>query len=64
MKSTIKLIFKSQLVTVLQIKYCHVHSLKPLFHSSQKTTRKLAASAFKYCELGFAMSGKELIMSL
>ncbi len=23
--------------------------LKPLFHSSQKPTRKLAASAFKYC---------------
>ena len=24
--------------------------LKPLFHSSQKPTRKLAASAFKYCD--------------
>ena len=23
---------------------------KPLFHSSQKPTRKLAASAFKYCD--------------
>ncbi len=23
---------------------------KPLFHSSQKSTRKLAASAFKYCD--------------
>ena len=40
---------------------------KPLFHSSQKPTRKLAASAFKYCvldersrsELAFAMSEKE-----
>ena len=45
--------------------YC----FKLLFHSSQKPTRKLAASAFKYCvwisessrsELAFAMSGKEL----
>ena len=24
--------------------------LKPLFHSPQKSTRKLAASAFKYCD--------------
>ena len=27
-----------------------IHLLKPLFHSSQKPTRKLAASAFKYCD--------------
>ncbi len=48
----------------------NTQGLKPLFHSSQKPTRKLAASAFKYCdwmkvltaslrELAFAMSGKE-----
>ena len=24
--------------------------VKPLFHSSQKPTRKLATSAFKYCD--------------
>ena len=27
-----------------------IHLLKPLFHSSQKPIRKLAASAFKYCD--------------
>ena len=27
-----------------------IKSFKPLFHSSQKPTRKLAASAFKYCD--------------
>ena len=41
--------------------------IKPLFHSSQNPIRKLAASAFDYCDpmkvlackLAFAMSGKE-----
>ncbi len=50
--------------------------IKPLFHSWPKQTRKLAASAFKYCdwmkdlakselksELAFAMSGKEPLVS-
>ena len=27
-----------------------VRCLKPLFHSSQKPTRKLPANAFKYCD--------------
>ncbi len=44
--------------------------IKSLFHSRLKPTRKLAASAFKYCDwmkfsqrackLAFAMSAKEL----
>ena len=32
------------------LRSCHRRVLKPLFYSSQKPTRKLAASAFKYCD--------------
>ena len=48
---------------------CCKKQIQPLFHSSQKPTRKLAVSAFKYCDwmkvlvvslrVGFCNGGKE-----
>ena len=57
------------LTTLVRENSLSLSLLKLLFHSSQKPTRKLAESAFKYCDwikfsqqackLGFVMSGKE-----
>ncbi len=65
--------FKISAVSFVKLGRFPLQSLKALFHSSQKPTRKLAARthiqshylkalAFKRCELAFAMSEKEALI--